>query len=210
MLKLFYAPGTCALASHIALEEAGADYELVRLNFKEAEQRKPEYLKLNPKGRVPALATDRGVLTENPAILAFVAQTHPEAKLAPIDDPFAFGEVQAFNGFLSSSVHPTFAHRFRPERYVDGDDCRAAVQAKVPEALAGYFALIEERLSDDRPWVHGQDYTVSDGYLIVFTRWLEKNFHEVARGLPRTMAHRHRAEERPAVQRALAAEAAPG
>lgn len=203
MLKLFYAPGTCALASHIALEEAGADYELVRLNFKEAEQRKPEYLKLNPKGRVPALATERGVITENPAILAYIAQTHPQARLAPIDDPFAFAQVQAFNGFLSSSVHPTFAHKFRPERYADGDEHKAAVQAKVPEALAGYFALIEEQLADGRPWVHGQDYTVSDGYLVVFTRWLLKNFHEVATRFPKTLEHRRRTEERPAVQRAL-------
>jgi glutathione S-transferase len=203
MLKLFYAPGTCALACHIALEEAGADYELVRLNLKEAEQRQPEYLKLNPKGRVPALATDRGVLSENPAILAFIAQTHPDAGLAPIGDPFAFAEVQAFNGFLSSSVHPTFAHRFRPERYADGDEHRQAVQAKVPEALGGYFALIEQQLADGRPWVHGEAYTISDGYLVVFTRWLEKNFHAVARDLPKTLAHRHRVEERPAVQRAL-------
>ena len=80
------------------------------------------------------------------------------------------------------------------------------VQAKVPEALGGYFALIEEKLSDGRAWVHGGDYTVSDGYLIVFTRWLEKNFAEVAAQFPKTLAHRRRVEERPAVQRALAQE----
>ena len=74
MYKLYYAPGTCALASHIALEEAGADYRAERLDFKANQQRSPDYLKINPKGRVPALVTDRGILTENPAILAFVAQ----------------------------------------------------------------------------------------------------------------------------------------
>lgn len=206
MLKLFYAPGTCALASHIALEEAEAEYELIRLDFKDAEQRKPEYLKINPKGRVPALATDRGVLTENPVILGYVAQTHPDARLAPNDDSFAFGDMQAFNMFLAATVHPAFAHRFRPERYVDGEECRKAVQAKAPEALGGYFELIEEKLADGRPWVHGQDYTVSDGYLIVFTRWLERNFPDVAGRFPKTLAHRRRVEERPAVQRALAQE----
>jgi glutathione S-transferase len=207
MLKLFYAPGTCALASHIALEEAGAAYELIRLNFKDAEQRKPEFLKVNPKGRVPALVTDRGVLTENPVILGYIAQSFPDAKLAPNDDSFAFGDMQAFNMFLAATVHPTFAHRFRPERYVDGDECRKAVQAKVPEALAGHFALIEEKLSDGRPWVHGDAYTVSDGYLIVFTRWLVKNFHEVAARFPKTLEHRHRTEARPAVASAIALEA---
>ncbi|MFM9981822.1 MAG: glutathione S-transferase N-terminal domain-containing protein, partial [Burkholderiales bacterium] len=79
MLKLFYSPGACSLASHIALEEAGAPYELMRLNFKADDQRKPEYLKVNPKGRVPALVTDRGTLTESPAILAYIAQTFPAA-----------------------------------------------------------------------------------------------------------------------------------
>jgi glutathione S-transferase len=75
VLKLYYAPNTCALASHISLEDAGAGYETVRLNFAESEQRKPDYLAVNPKGRVPALATDRGILTETPAILAFIAQS---------------------------------------------------------------------------------------------------------------------------------------
>ncbi len=78
MLTLYYAPGTCALASHIALETAGADYRALRLNFKEQQQRSTEYLRINPKGRVPALVTERGILTETPAILQFVAQTHPE------------------------------------------------------------------------------------------------------------------------------------
>ena len=74
MLKLFYAPGSCALASHIAFEEAGANYEAVRVDLLAKDQRKPEYLAINPKGRVPALVTDKGVLTENPAILAFIGR----------------------------------------------------------------------------------------------------------------------------------------
>lgn len=205
-LRLFYAPGTCALASHIALEEAGAEYELVRLDFREAEQRQPGYLKVNPKGRVPALAADRGVLTENPAILAFIAQTHPQARLAPLDDPFAFAQLQAFNMFLAATVHPAFAHRFRPERYADGEAAHAAMRAKVPEALSQHFSLIEEKLADGRAWVHGDGYTVSDGYLVVFTRWLEKGFPEVAARFPRTVEHRVRVAQRPAVQRALARE----
>ena len=94
MLKLFYAPGSCALASHVALEEAGAKYEAVRVDMRAKDQRKPEYLAINPKGRVPALVTDKGVLTESPAILAFVAQSFPEARLAPLDDAFAFARVQ--------------------------------------------------------------------------------------------------------------------
>ena len=80
MLTLFYAPATCALASHIALEDAGADYVARRVDFRAGEQRSPEYLAVNPKGRVPALAADRGILTETPAILAYIAQTYPQAR----------------------------------------------------------------------------------------------------------------------------------
>lgn len=91
---LYYTPHTCALASHIALEQAGADYQITRIDFTKDEQKSPEYLRINSKGRVPALVTSRGVLTETPAILTFVAQSFPAAKLAPLEDPFAFAQVQ--------------------------------------------------------------------------------------------------------------------
>src|SRR3954451_20218467 len=119
MLKLYYAPGTCALASHIALEEAGASYETVRLSLKNEDQKKPEYLKINPKARVPSLVTHRGIITETPALLIYIAQTHPAAKLAPLDDPFALARVQSFNSYLCSTVHVAHAHRMRGSRWTD-------------------------------------------------------------------------------------------
>ena len=119
MLTLYYATNTCALASHIALEEAGAAYETRWVDFGAAEQTKPEYLAINPKGRVPALVTERGVLTETPAILAYIAQSYPEARLAPLDDPFAFAELQAFMSYLCSTVHVAHAHRARGYRWAD-------------------------------------------------------------------------------------------
>ena len=93
MLKLYYVPGTCALASHIALQEAGATYTTERLDFKKNQQQSPQYLAVNPKGRVPALVTDHGTLTETPAILGFIAQSFPQAKLAPLEDPFALAQL---------------------------------------------------------------------------------------------------------------------
>src|SRR5258708_4214949 len=121
VLKLYYAPHTCALATHIVLEEAGTDYSTVRIDFAKTEQRSPEYLKVNPKGRVPALVTDRGVLTETPAMLAFVAQSFPAAGLAPFDDAFAFAEVQAFNSYLCSTLHVAHSHRMRGHRWADDE-----------------------------------------------------------------------------------------
>ena len=119
MLTLYYATNTCALASHIALEESGAAYDTRLVDFATAEQTKPDYLRINPKGRVPALVTDRGVLTETPAILAYIAQTHPAARLAPLDDPFAFAELQAFMSYLCATVHVAHAHRARGYRWTD-------------------------------------------------------------------------------------------
>src|SRR5262245_9305849 len=135
MLKLYYAPGSCALASHITLHEAGAEYQAVRLDFKAGEQRKPEYLAINPKGRVPSLATDQGILTETPAILAFIAQTHPKARLAPLDDPFAFAKVQSFNSYLCSTVHVAHAHRPRGDRWADDPQAIEAMKKKVPQTV---------------------------------------------------------------------------
>lgn len=206
MMRLFFSKGSCALASHIALEDAGADYEAVRINLAEGDQHKPEFLALNPKGRVPALVTDRGVLTENPAILGYIAETHPAAQLAPSDDSFALGQMQAFNLFLCATVHPAFAHRFRPGRYVDGETHQAAVMAKAPEMVARHFELIEARFSDGRTWVHGEAYTLSDAYLYVFTRWLYRDGMGDPSRFPNALSHMARMNARPAVKRALAAE----
>jgi len=207
MLKLYYAPGSCALASHIALEEAGADYELELVKLGEQQQRTPEFLALNPKGRVPALVTDAGVLTENPAILGYVAETFPGAKLMPAD-PFARAQVQAFNAFLCATLHPTFAHKFRPYRYADNPQAHAAMAAKVPSVLDEQFGLVEDLLSDGREWVHG-DYSTSDGYLFNFARWYQRDGMGNPQTRPLVRAHIGRMQARPAVQRALEQEGLP-
>lgn len=204
MLTLYYAPNTCALASHIALEEAGAPYEARRLDFAAAEQTKPDYLKINPKGRVPALLTERGVITENPAILAYIAQAHPEAKLAPLDDPFAFAELQAFMSYLCSTVHVAHAHRVRGARWADDPAAHESMKKKVPQSVGACFDLIERTMFRG-PWAMGEAYTVADPYLFTIARWLESDSVDPAR-FPRVLDHRNRMAERPAVKGALHAE----
>src|SRR3990172_9824387 len=169
MLKLYYAPHTCALASHIALEEAGAAYEAVRIDFRADEQRSPEYLRINPKARVPALVTEHGVLTETPAILAFHAQILPTARLAPTNDPFAFAQVQAFNSYLCSTVHVAHAHRMRGYRWADDAAAIEAMQRKVPTSVCECFAHIERDLTSGA-WVTGKDYTICDMYLFTLAQ----------------------------------------
>ena len=113
MLTLYYTASTCSLATHIVLEEVGADYSTVRIDFATEQQKSAEYLKINPKARVPALVTDEGVLTETPAMLVYVAQRFPQARLAPMADPFFFAQIQSFNSYLCSSLHVAHAHRMR-------------------------------------------------------------------------------------------------
>ena len=206
MLTLFYATNTCSLASHIALEDSGAAYEAKRLDFDASEQRKPEYLKVNPKGRVPALVTARGILTETPAILAFIAQSNPSAKLAPAD-PFDFARAQAFNSYLCSTVHVAHAHKGRGHRWVDDPAAIKEMQRKIPETVAAAFALIEDGMLEG-PWVMGKDYSICDGYLFTMAQWLEGDGVDLSK-LPRVMDHRARVAERLAVSRAVAEELRP-
>jgi glutathione S-transferase len=202
-MKLYYATGTCALASHIALEESGADYTAVRVDFRADEQRKPDYLAINPKGRVPALVTERGVLTETPAILAYVAQSFPRT-WPTIDDPFRLAEAQAFNNYLCSTVHVAHAHRMRGTRWADDPAAIAEMKRKVPQTVGECFALIERRMFTG-PWVMGDTYTICDPYLFTLARWLEADGVDLA-GLPKVADHRTRMAERPAVKKAVAAE----
>lgn len=203
----YYAPHTCSLASHIALEHAGADYEARRIDFSETQQRSAEYLSINPKGRVPALVTQHGVLTETPAILAFVCQSYPEANLAPLGDPFRFAEVQAFNSYLCSTVHVAHAHRMRGNRWVDDPAAIEAMKKKVPQSVGECFETIERHMLRG-PWVMGDDYTVCDMYLFTLAQWLEGDGVDVER-LPKVADHRRRMSEDPLVKRVIAVELAP-
>jgi glutathione S-transferase len=204
MLTLYYAPGTCALASHLALEYSGAPYEAKRLDFKQQQQRSPEYLKINPKGRVPALVTDRGVLTETPALLQYIAQSFPTAKLAPLDDAFLLAKVNEFNSYMCSTVHVNHAHKGRGYRWVAESDTAAleAMKAKVPQTMAESFTLIEEKLLQG-PWVLGERFSTSDLYLYTLTRWLEGDGVDVKR-FPKVAEHMRRMEAQPQVQKVVA------
>lgn len=203
MLKLYYAPGTCALAAYFALEEAGAQYETVRLNFAQAEQTRPEYLAINPKARVPALVTDRGVLTETPAILMYIAQCFPAARLAPLDDPFALAEMQAVDTYICSTLHVAHAHGPRGTRWADEPASLADMKRKVPQTVGDCFRLIEQKMFKG-PWVMGDQYTVADPYLFTVSRWIEGDQVDTS-ALPKILDFRKRMAERPAIAKVLAA-----
>lgn len=204
MMKLFYSPNACSLATHIALEEAGAEYELVEVNVRTGAHQTPEYLALNPKGKVPALATDQGTLTETPALLAYIAQTHPQAGLAPLDDPFEFARFQGINDYIAGSLHVAYAHIFRGYRWADDEAAIEAMKAKGPSVVAQCLTLIQESMLKG-PWLLGDRYSAADAYLYVLGRWAPRAGLGLA-DFPALAAHAARVEERPAVQRALAQE----
>jgi glutathione S-transferase len=203
MLTLYYAPGTCALATHLALEYSGAAYEAVRLDFKQQQQRSPDYLRVNPKGRVPALVTEQGVLTETPALLQYVAMTWPQAKLAPLDDAFQLARMNEFNSYLCSTVHVAHAHGGRGYRWTDDAAAMETMKQKVPQNMGDCFELIENQMFRG-PWVLGERLSTSDLYLFTLTRWLDGDRVDVSR-FPKVADHFKRMGEQPQVQKVLAA-----
>jgi len=204
LFTLCYAQHTCALASHIALIDAGAPHELKRINFRAMEQQSPGYVAINPKARVPSLITPRGILTETPAILAFIAQSYPEARLASLHDSFAFAEMQAFNSYLCATVHVAHAHRMRGTRWADEEASFADMRRKVPQSTTACYELIEQGMLKG-PWVMGEAYTVADPYLFTIAQWLEDDGVDSS-GIPRVMEHRSRMLDLPNVKQALAEE----
>jgi glutathione S-transferase len=200
---LYLAPGTCAQAVHIALHDAEAPHRLQLLDFSAGEQRSPGYLAVNPRGRVPALVTEQGTLTEVPALLLFIAQSFPAARLAPLDDPFRLAQVQAFNSYLCSTVHVAHAHKRRGARWADEPAAHEAMQRKVASNMSDCFAHIEADVLKG-PWVFGADYTIADPYLFTIAEWLEADGVDVER-FPKVLAHRARMQARESVQRAKAA-----
>jgi len=199
MLIFHYAPRTCALAAHLALEHAGADYQAVAVDLAGNAQRSPQFLALNPKGRVPALQTERGTLTEIPALLLYIAQRYPAAALAPLDDPFALAQLQAFNSYLCSTVHVAHAHRVRGARWADDPAAIEAMKRKVPQNMLDCMRLIENSMLVG-PWVMGEQYSVADMYLYTISGWLAGDGVDIAQ-LPTIAAHRARMAADPVVQR---------
>lgn len=200
-LRLHYSPGSCSLAVHIALEEAEADFETVRLDLAAGDQLTPRFLALNPRGRVPVLETEHGPLTEVAAILGYVAATHPDAGIAPTDD-FGLARMNAVNAWISSTVHVAIAHGLRGYRWADTEQAQRDMAAKAVTNYSDCFDLIEQDL-ENGPWMLGDTFSTSDAYVYLMTRWLPRIGLDTT-PFPYVGDHYRRMCERPAVRRALA------
>lgn len=204
MYTFYFAKGSSALAPHILLEELGVVYDTVEISIPKGEHLTPDFLAVNPRARVPALKTPHGVLSENMAILPYLAGTMPELGLAPTD-PFEAARAAEFCAYLGATGHPNFAHKLRGTRWVAADDSHAlqAMAAKVPENMRDVASLIEEHMFKG-PWALGEAYTYVDAYLFLLQRWLGVAGVDIA-AWPKLAAHAEAMRARPATQAALAA-----
>jgi glutathione S-transferase len=203
MMKLFYSPGACSLAAHVALEELGAPYEAVLVNVAQGDQRKPEFLALNPKGRVPFLVTEQGGLSESVAILTYLADRRPDLGLLPAD-PWSRAQALSFVTWCAGTVHGTaFAGVFRSARFADDETAHPAIKEKGTSDVRAHLATINERVT-------GRDYvmdhfTIADLYPMIFRRWAARVGLDMG-AYPALLAHAERIASRPAAARAIAQE----
>jgi len=198
-MKLYYSPGTCSLSPHIALREAGLDFELVKVNGKtKTTEHGTSYWKVNPYGYVPALELDDGeVLTEGPAIVQYIADLKPQAGLAPANGTLERTRLQSALGFINSELHKSIGALFAPN--LSEEDRRSALD-KNEARLQQLSANLE-----GRQWLVNGSYSAADAYLYNVLRWL-KFFDVDLNRWPVLAAHSKRVGVRPAVQAALAAE----
>ena len=194
MLTLHYAPKTISVATVITLEAVGADYTAVRVDFASAEQTKDAYRAINPKGRVPALVTPEGILTETPAILEYIAPG-----LVP-SDPFAAAKMRELMAYLNGTMHPHHAHKLRGERWADQESSFEDMRQKVPQRMGECSAYLSEVLPA-LPFASGDMLVASDPYLYVVLSWLEGDGVDIA-DFPVLAAFQQKMRAHPAVQMA--------
>ena len=199
-MKLYYAPGACSFASHITLEESGVEYGTQRLDLAAGDQRKPDYLRINPRGRVPTLVVDDQILTENVGIMTYIGGGYADAGLWP-KKTWDQAKLLSTMAWLSNTVHATYAHIARASRYADDEPSQESIKTKARGMYQGYLEEIDQLLNGHK-WAIANQFTPADGYLLVFYRWGNRQKMPV-RDLKNYSAHADRVMARPAVQKVM-------
>lgn len=203
MMTLYFSPGACSLASHIGLEETGAPYELKPILLAKKQQRTESYLKINPRGKVPALAIDGKVLVENTAILTYLARRFPEKKLLPAD-PAEEARCIATMCWFSGVVHPSYQRSLHPERFTEGEAALAGVKENGKKLFWANLQEIDSMIQAN-DWIMGKEFTVVDGYALVFYGWAARSGMPVTE-LKAYTAWRERMMQRPTVRKSVESE----
>jgi len=200
-MKLYYAPGACSLSPHIALLEAGLPYDLVKVDLRAKKlENGDDYLKVNPKGQVPALALDSGELvTEGPVIVQMIADKAADKNLAPARDSAERYKLQEWLTYINSELHKNFGPMFSP---VLADEAKAFFKDRV----MGKLKYVDSQLAG-RDYLMGKQFTVADGYLFTMLCWADRMKFDLS-AMPNLLAYKERVAARPNVQAALKMEAA--
>ena len=203
MMTLYFSPGACSLASHIGLEETGAPYEIKPILLAKGQQRTEAYLKINPRGKVPALSVDGKILIENTAILTYLARRFPEKRLMPTD-PAEEARCIAAMCWFSSIVHPSFQRSMRPERFAEGEVAQAAVKETGRKSFWANCQEIDSMFQEN-DWIMGSEYTLVDPYALVFYGWGVRGGFPM-KELSAYTAWQDRMMKRPTVQKCVESE----
>ena len=198
-MKLYYSPAACSLSPHIVAREAGLKLDLVKVDGKaKTTEKGADYWQINPKGYVPALGLDNGeILTEGPAIVQYLADQAPNAKLVPAAGTFERYRVQEWLYFITSEIHKSFSPLFKP-------NTPDAYKAIVKETLAMRYAYVDKQLAG-KQYLTGDQFTVADAYLFTVTRWAAFTHVDLSQ-FGNVQAFMSRVAARPKVQEALHAE----
>jgi glutathione S-transferase len=198
-MKLYYSPGACSLSPHIALAEAGLTVDYVKVNLREKKtEAGDDYLKVNPKGQVPVLGLDGGgILTEGPAIVQYIADKAPNAKLAPANGSNERYQLQEWLNLITSELHKSFSPLFNPTMPEEAKNI-------FRERISKNFAYIDGQLAG-KDYLMGSQFTVADGYLFTILRWAIGQKFDLAQH-PNLKAYFDRVSSRPKVKEAMLAE----
>ena len=198
-MKLYYSPGACSLSPHIALLEAGLPYELVKVDIRAKKLENGEdYLKLNPKGQVPALGLDSGeIVTEGPVIVQMIADQAAAKNLAPAHGSAERYKLLEWLNFITAELHKNFGPMFSP---VLADEAKAFFKDRV----MGKFKYLDGQLGG-RDYLMGKDFTVADGYLFTMLSWADRMKFDLS-AMPNLVAYKDRVAARPKVKEALTRE----
>jgi len=205
MYELFYYPGNASLAPHFLLEEVGAPFELRLVDRKRDGQKDPEYMKVNPMGRIPTLVDGGLVLFESAAICLHLADRHPRAGLVPTVGTGERAHLYKWLMFLTNTIQPDFLAFYYPAKHTTDADGIAAVKTAAERRLDAAYAVVNEALGKGGPYLLGETLSVADFYLLMLTRWGRAQTNQPKK-LPNVRRCVDLVSDRPSVQRALATE----
>lgn len=204
-IALYYSPGSCSFSVHVALIETRRPFELRKFATSERANYSPEYLAINPKGRIPALLIDGFILTETPAILAYIARRFPDAGLFPAGPSEAEARCHELLAWSSNTVHVAFAQLMRPERFVLREESYPPVKESGQANYGKCLADIEARLQRNE-YAVGDEFTAVDPFWLVFYRWGARSGYDMRGKFPAYTAYAERLSRRPSVEKALEVE----